>query len=307
MTSFASIWWMLSIAGRISCAAFAVSEPVAVSRVACQAHTVYPQDARIAEIRRVAARSREAIAAESQLEAEALVATDDAPLFDSRCSIYDGLYNQPLLDAVYDEVSGHTVLGYRNARDHMYGLREPVIDIFDGRIECVYTGRLAVPDGTRTPEGMNTEHTWPQSKGSREEPARSDIHHLFITDEKVNSRRQNYEYGNTRCNDPGAVECRWEGPDHSESPSQLGFDERGEPVFEVRSERRGDIARSQFYFAARYNMPIGPHTEKVLRTWHEEDPPDARENERNRRIELVQGNRNPFVDCPDIVERIADF
>lgn len=229
-------------------------------------------------------------------------------LFDSTCAPFEGLEDQTLLDQVYEEVRGHTALGYRTARDHMYGLREPVIDIFDGTIECVYTGRIVRPDGTRTPEETNTEHSWPQSKGSREEPARSDIHHLFITDQTSNFRRSNLDYGMTDCNEAAADECRWEGPSIAGgSPSQLGLNAQGERIFEVRSQTRGNIARAQFYFSARYRMPIGPIVEDVLRRWHAEDPPDAREKERNRRIELVQGNRNVFVDCPDLVERIRDF
>src|SRR5690554_6454709 len=102
-------------------------------------------------------------------------------LADPVCAPYAAMQDQPLLDALYEATRGHRVLGYALARDHMYGRREPVIDIFDGMVECVYTGRLATPDGTRTPEDMNTEHTWPRSKGSREGPALSDLHHLFIT------------------------------------------------------------------------------------------------------------------------------
>lgn len=246
-------------------------------------------------------------AADVDSEVPTTIEPEGETLFDSSCAVYEGLEDQALLDQIYEEVRDHVTLGYAIARDHMYGRREPVIDVFDGKVECVYTGRLAVPDGTRTPENMNTEHSWPQSKGSKDEPARSDIHHLFITDQGVNSRRQNFEYGDTDCNDPNQVECSWEGPNVEGYPSQLGFDADGQRVFEVRSARRGDIARGQFYFAARYQMPILPQTEAALRRWHQEDPPDWREKERNRRIELVQGNRNPFIDCPRLVESIADF
>lgn len=228
-------------------------------------------------------------------------------LADAACAPYAALQDQPLLDALYDATRGHTVLGYAIARDHMYGRREPVIDIFDGKVECVYTGRLATPDGTRTPEDMNTEHAWPRSKGSRDDPALSDLHHLFITDRGANQRRSNYEFGWATCNADDDAQCRWEGGDDAEPSSVVGRDARGELVFEVRPQRRGDIARSQFYFSTRYRLPIGPHTEAALRAWHAEDPPDARERERNTRIEAVQGNRNPFVDCPALVERVRDF
>lgn len=233
----------------------------------------------------------------------------DGALYDSRCSIYDGLQDAALRKAVHTEVNGHYVLHYRRARDHMYGLAEPVIDVFDGVIEDTYTGRRTKPDGTRTPGNMNTEHSWPRSKGSREDPAKSDVHHLFIIDGGVNSRRQNFEFGEPQCGGENQPECRWVSEHHGEdeTPSRIGNNTSGEPVFEVRSARRGDVARSQFYFSIRYQMPILKETEEVLRRWHAEDPPDAFEKERNRRIELVQYNRNPFIDCPDLVDSIDRF
>ncbi|MEM9047012.1 MAG: endonuclease [Pseudomonadota bacterium] len=41
-----------------------------------------------------------------------------------------------------------------------------------------------------------------------------------------------------------------------------------------------------------------------LAQWHSDDPPDARERERNSRVEAVQGNRNPYVDLPHLVCRV---
>ena len=41
---------------------------------------------------------------------------------------------------------------------------------------------------------MNTEHTWPQSKGATG-AAKSDLHHLFPTDSKANSIRGNHPFG----------------------------------------------------------------------------------------------------------------
>jgi endonuclease I len=47
--------------------------------------------------------------------------------------------------------------------------------------------------------------------------------------------------------------------------------------------------------------------EENLRAWHFEDPPDKMEEIRNSLIEQVQGNRNPFIDHPEVVERMKDF
>ena len=87
----------------------------------------------------------------------------------------------------------------------------------------------------------------------------------------------------------------------------LVHEKRTDCVMMVRPERRGDIARAQFYMAVRYDMPLEDEMEAALRSWNDADPPDAREQARNDAVEDGQGNRNPFVDRPDFVSRITDY
>ena len=75
----------------------------------------------------------------------------------------------------------------------------------------------------------------------------------------------------------------------------------------MRASRRGDLARSWFYFATRYNLAIPDWTEAILKAWSAADPPDELERRRNDRIEALQHTRNVFVDRPDLVPRISDF
>jgi len=70
---------------------------------------------------------------------------------------------------------------------------------------------------------------------------------------------------------------------------------------------RGNLARAYFYMSFLYRIQIQHNLEENLRTWHFEDPPDKMEEIRNSLIEQVQGNRNPFIDHPEIVERVIDF
>lgn len=70
---------------------------------------------------------------------------------------------------------------------------------------------------------------------------------------------------------------------------------------------RGNMARAYFYMSFQYKIPIPEKREDSLREWHFSDPPDDWELQRNDRIEAIQGNRNPFIDHPEWVERVADF
>ncbi|MFU8803269.1 MAG: endonuclease I family protein [Bradymonadaceae bacterium] len=210
----------------------------------------------------------------------------------------EDLGERDLAQGLYLMVADHFNPGYNAARDYMF---ETLENQNDGQIECVYTGRRVSPDGTRTPGGFNTEHVWPKSRGADHEPAESDLHHLFPVDAMANNQRADHEFGNVDCESTG---CPWGQGGSYRGPSE---DDERDPVFEVRPDRRGDIARAIFYFAIRYGIGVWREEESVLRTWHCEDPPDDYERSRNDGVEALQGNRNPFIDRPDFVDRLSYF
>lgn len=75
----------------------------------------------------------------------------------------------------------------------------------------------------------------------------------------------------------------------------------------LRKEINGNASRAYLYMSFQYKIPLEESLENSLRAWHFEDPPDEWEEKRNDLIEVVQGNRNPFIDQPELVERIRDF
>jgi endonuclease I len=235
--------------------------------------------------------------------------------------------------------------GSNNARLKMYDPDNGIEADADSRVECIYTARTAyIPPGTTTNYsalgtctlssgavcptcdtapteskcGFNTEHAWPRSllkvvlgDGTADYvKAEGDMHHLFPAWYQANSHRSDNLYGDTACI-PGDGSCNW--PDAFEgyepsclgSPSSPGYVESY--VFEVRPERRGDVARAWFYMSVRYGLPIVDYVEAVLRTWHQSDLPDQRELDRNAGVDAFQHNRNPFVDRPAYVARISNF
>lgn len=186
----------------------------------------------------------------------------------------------------------HDALSYKEARQHMF----VDIDNEDGVVEGVYTGDTIRTEEIPDPSEFNCEHSWPKSDGAEAEPPKSDIHHLFPTNSKANSRRGSYPFGIVEKSE------EW-----SKGGSKFGLDADGDRVFEVRPEYRGDIARAHFYFAVVYDQAIEREEEELLRRWHEEDPVDRTEIQRNRKIEQVQESRNRFVDYPELVDRISNF
>ncbi|KAF1079644.1 MAG: hypothetical protein GQF41_3959 [Candidatus Rifleibacterium amylolyticum] len=195
------------------------------------------------------------------------------------------LKNDELRQRLQQQISRARSCDYTTARRHV--MLE--IDNYDHYVECVYTGKvIAVSDMPKTTV-MNIEHTWPQSKGATG-VAKSDMHHLFPTDPVANSTRSSLPFG--MVDNP-----KW----------QDGGSECDLKRFEVRKKSRGNTARAIFYFATRYGKTISEGEENVLRAWHREDPVDANERARNDRVEGVQGNRNPFVDRPELVDYISDF
>jgi endonuclease I len=195
-------------------------------------------------------------------------------------------------------IDDHNSVGYTTARDSMYGH----IDNVDGWVECVYTGRTAFFN-TRAgaaANNFNCEHTWPQSFSGEAEPMRSDIFHLYPSDVTANSMRANLDFGIV-------TSVTW-----SVGGSKLGTDSEGQTVFEPRDVHKGNVARSHFYYIIRYdgnyNLYQDPaKMEAHFRIWHLSDPVDVAEQQRNQDIYNLQSNRNPFIDHPELVDRISSF
>lgn len=200
----------------------------------------------------------------------------------------------------------HISVGYDEARKILFGEIQKEVDNRGTYVEDVYCGKKFhyrnLNDVSRMHTEVNIEHTWPQSKFSgRYEKGmqKSDLHHLYLTDSLANNRRGNHEFGiaGNRVNELNVQNC---------SISKL-VEDGGDMIFQPPTFHRGNVARSLFYFAVRYNMPITRDQEKALRQWHKEDPIDAEEIERHEIVVKHQMVRNPFIDHPELVDLIKDF
>ena len=211
----------------------------------------------------------------------------------------NNLFGPELIDAISAYLKNHNSFSYRDARKLFWGS----FDKKDGLVECVYTGKtidpgidpdFAVLDGL----GFNTEHTWPRSLGASNEPAESDINHLFVTDKTTNDKRANYPFGFVSSN-----------VTYENGGSKLGKNSDGETVFEVRDKYKGNIARAMLYFALRYNNPTKflDKQENDLREWFKSDPVDASEYARNDSVIKYQKRSNLFIQYPELLDRIPSI
>ncbi len=227
--------------------------------------------------------------------------------------IFPGLEGQALLDSLVAVYKPTEVLSYGDARDELFG----EIDNHGDSLTGVYSGYTIYMDPAADPStwayehGINTEHTWPQSKGATDQ-AKSDMHHLFPTRAAVNSSRGNLPFGEN----PDAETDRWWRLDYSQTwiPNSH-IDEYSETLdniaFEPREDHKGDAARAMFYFYTMYKQQADAadpnffdEQKEVLWAWHEQDPATPQEVDRSDQIAAFQSNKpNPFVLDPTLVQR----
>ncbi len=150
---------------------------------------------------------------------------------------------------------------------------------------------------------FNCEHAVPQVLFDRQEPMRGDLHHLFTAERDINA---------VRSNRPLADFPEYDGkPIQGAEPE--GYAPAEQPGFEPAGGK-GPMARAVLYFMVRYPWVLKgagelgyDHAElEILRRWSREDPPGLYEKHRNAETQAQQGNRNPFVDHPEWVDRV-DF
>lgn len=197
----------------------------------------------------------------------------------------------------------HNSLGYNEARRQMYGY----IEIDGGLVECVYTGFTQAGGYITYPNPINAEHLVPQSFFGSAEPMKSDIHILKPCHGSANSARSNKPYNEIIDSEAewyGSVGNSYTSQGSIPSNSELWSESSGWE-WEPREDRKGDVARAAFYFYTMYPGAAGDITEMGptanLYQWHLDDPADATEISRNDKVASQQGNRNPYIDYPDLV------
>ena len=161
------------------------------------------------------------------------------------------------------------------------------------------------------PSGMNIEHSFPKSWwGGSKTQAYMDLFNLMPSDSKANSSKSNYGMGvvTKTSFDNGCI--------------KVGDGSEGFKVWQPSKEWEGDFSRGYMYMATAYqdykwsdNAAKNSLTQGDYPTlkkwayelyikWAKEDPVSKIEVDRNNAVYKIQGNRNPFIDFPNLMEYI---
>lgn len=73
---------------------------------------------------------------------------------------------------------------------------------------------------------------------------------------------------------------------------------------EPPNHAKGKVARALLYLHQTYQLPITTNI-ATLKEWHLAYPPQEEELERNEKVFAVQGNRNPFISNPNLINRLV--
>ena len=226
----------------------------------------------------------------------------------------EGLSGNALKQAVQDIIANPAVVRAHNYGDIEFILKESDKNPSNSNqvwLMYVETPRaiLDYQEGNSNIGVWNREHIFPQSRGGFASGTSStadgidvwlptnandilaghaDAHHLRAEDGAENSARSNRDYG-VDYNGPSGSQGSW----------------------------HGDVARSLFYMAVRYNglnlvngNPSDTSGNQIigdlatLLTWNTSDPRDDFEMNRNNYIYTWQYNRNPFIDYPLLADYI---
>ena len=175
-------------------------------------------------------------------------------------------------------------------------------------INLLYSSFITDMQGyiNNTKKGWNREHVWPKSLGGfSTSGAGSDLHHIRPTDSSLNGTRGNDKYGYVEGGREiyGTVVT---GGAHG--------GKKGGGLMEPLDNAKGDVARICLYVYVRYGGELSKCSSitnvfesiETLLQWHAMDPVDTWEMGRNEVVYAIQGNRNVFIDYPELAWVLFD-
>ncbi|MBO7119271.1 MAG: endonuclease [Bacteroidaceae bacterium] len=228
----------------------------------------------------------------------------------------EGLRGTELKAALHNLIQPDQVLDYGGGPGKTWSGFWQTDQMEDMQVRDRYSNvvRYLNPDMTAV-SNMNIEHIWANSWwGHVKNNAYCDLFNLYPADATANGRKSNNPIGivdGTVSYTNGVTKV---GKSSSYRADSLIT------VWEPADQWKGDFARTYFYMATCYShmtslwttteglLTVDPNSPLLMRPWvynlmlewAEADPLDEIEQERCDAIYEIQGNRNPFVDYPEL-------
>ena len=221
-----------------------------------------------------------------------------------------------LKTALYELIKNHKRIGYGSGEDKTWGAfytTDAVVENGKRRVLDMYSSekRYFGNKGSAV-SGMNIEHSVAKSWwGGNQNNAYCDIHHLNPSDQNANSRKSNYPLGEL-------TSVSWD--NGVTFVGKANIDGSSMNAYEPCDEYKGDFARVFMYMFTCYQdltweytwmnyekstyPTLKPWAVKLLLKWHKQDPVSTKEVSRNNAVYEVQGNRNPFIDYPQLADYV---
>lgn len=234
----------------------------------------------------------------------------------------NGLKSASLKTAIHDKIRTHTYLNFEQNTTARYWWDNYFTKTDwhpDGYFWDMYSSekhKTYVGGQVQAREHCMPRSWWGVKDKYPSYDANGDLHNLFPSDYSANSAKSNLPLGEV-----GIVKF-------DNGVSKVGANTypkgyRGQ-VFEPADEYKGDFARVYFYMVTCYQdyayswrgdalksmlqqgayPSFQPWAIEMLLKWHRNDPVSEKEIKRNGEVYKIQGNRNPFVDYPDLAEYI---
>ena len=224
--------------------------------------------------------------------------------YKSITSSMTGGTNGTLRQALTELIDNPKIYTYKGSASNQLGYLLSTTDVDkDGKMVLFYSQDKINPEKSGR---WNREHVWPQSKSGglygKEGPG-ADMHHIRPTAEITNTNRGSLLYGNV--NHSTAKESR----NTTYGTNTLsGWYEGG--YFEPLDTVKGDAARiclymyTCYYASGKLKLSNVAKDIKTLVDWSNLDLPSEQEKIRNEKVFALQGNRNPYIDHPEWVNKI---
>lgn len=235
----------------------------------------------------------------------------------------EGKRREALKQAVKECVQSHTMLNYTNLPNNwvytdvypdLYNGQKRWWEMYSNEVYLIRNGQSGLTSFRAC--AMQREHSVPKSWWGSDDssPAWTDIYNLYPSDGPANQAKSNYPLGPV---DPSRASFN-NGATRVGVPAP-GYSGTAGVVFEPADEYKGDFARAYFYVFTVYDdlnwtansmgvkstwPTLKPWAYEMLLQWARQDPVSQKEINRNDAAERQQGNRNPFIDFPELAEYI---